>query len=318
MKSCNRVIISVLMLLGACGAEAPDPTTAAVQNVGLQTATTPPLGEGVPPGLGFPGDGSAVVTGAGTSVGGATGPAAVRWHGGQWLVPYRGSPGSVVQNVSCDVVPSATATDLIELVASNGQVLGSSTVPAATGTMIRSWIVLSPGFVIPDGGQIVMRHSPMRASGAWTGPSDDITVIGCAVNMVHPKTIPIAINGPRVGASPGFQGDALYMSGPVQTAIFQIQGVPVGSMLTGARVRVRDSAVGPTRLNAIIYPSTDGTQGPPIATSETSTGSGLAQTLSISGVTTPIAPLTTYSIYVNMTTGSAQVSVVGIDVDYRP
>lgn len=318
MKSCNRVIFAVLLSVGlsnGCGAETPD-LIAAVQDVGLaQAAGVPPLGEGIPPVAGRGGDGAAVVTQIG---GWSGGPGAVKWHGGQWVLPYSGSPGSTLANAACDVVPRADATALVELVSSNGQVLGSATVPATPPTVtIRAWPFVGT-HTMGDGEQVVMRISPRALDGSWTDASKDMTVISCAMRSYQAITVPIAINGPRAGAAPGFQGDAFYMSGAIQSAVFQISGVPVGATIVGARVRVRDSASGPTRLNVVLYPSTDGSQGAPIATSSTSSGSGQPQTLSLSGLATTVLPLTTYSLYVNMTTGTAQVSIVGIDVDYLP
>lgn len=168
-------------MIGGCDVGDGPLEMSAVRDIGLPASGVPPFGEGIAPSGGRGGDGSPVVTAVG---GWSGGPGAVRWHGGQWVMSYQAAPGSTLLNVSCDVVPSPTATDLIELVSSNGQVLGSNTVPATTANIvIRSWILLSPGHQVVDGEQVVLRHSPRdSATGAWTGSAQDLAVINCAAN----------------------------------------------------------------------------------------------------------------------------------------
>ena len=155
-------------------------------NVGLLPgASIPPLGEGVAPMGGTGGDGATSVPGKGPAEGG---PGAIRWYGGQWQIPYSGRPGSVVQNVSCDVIPNGQSTDLIELLGPGG-VIGSVTVPAITGVTIRAWITVT--HAIADGEVLVLRHSPRDvATGGWTTGVEQLTIVGCAVNAVN--TLPLA------------------------------------------------------------------------------------------------------------------------------
>lgn len=131
------------------------------------------------------------------------------------------------------------------------------------------------------------------------------------------KTISVPINGPRTGAAPGFTGDFFTISGASpQAAVFQISGIPVGRRMTAVRVRVKDSATGPTTMQVTIYPSTDGAQGASLGSSAVSSGSGAAQTLPVTGINTIVAGLVTYSVYVQTTAGAANTTVCAIDVDY--
>jgi hypothetical protein len=189
MKRATWLVVSFCALCACAQGPEDELTATAVRDVGLKTdsaaASVPPSGDGVAPVVGFPGDGAATVTQVG---GWSGGPGAIKWHGGQWVIPYDAHPGSVITNMWCDVVPNATSTDLIELIGSAG-VIGSVTVPALTGIVIRAWIIPSPGYTVPDGGPIVVRHSPRNtATGQWTGVADDLTIISCAVRSVRQST----------------------------------------------------------------------------------------------------------------------------------
>lgn len=320
MKSCNRgILLSAVLIFVGCDTpssddgrpDAAETAQAVTCSSGCTVPAVPP--NGAPESSGF----FWTVTGSGQVV----------WSGGAWDITLPVNAGDVVSSVSIvvrdngGVTPNRVTARLQAQTASGIVQVGaiSSDMSGNTQTLVMS---LPTAHVVAADERLYVQAIP------WTA-AQQIAVLNSMVGNVvvgaippsqlsSQKTIPLAINAPRVGPGPGFQGDALYMSGPVQTEVFQITGVPVGAKLTGARVRVRDSATGPTQLNAAIFPSTDGNQGPSIATSATSNGSGLPQTLSLSGLATTITPLTTYSIYVSMTTGSALVSVVGIDVDYQP
>lgn len=90
----------------------------------------------------------------------------------------------------------------------------------------------------------------------------------------------------------------------------------VGKRLLATRVYVLDSATGPTTLKSELRSMTSVGGGGLIATSNTSTGSGAAQTLSITGLTTTIPSLTSYSLRVVGVAGTAAVTVLMIEVDY--
>jgi len=130
-------------------------------------------------------------------------------------------------------------------------------------------------------------------------------------------TVPVRIVSPRTGAAPGFTGDSITLAGASpQAATFQIDEVPIGARIRAVRVRLKDSAVGPTTMNAALFPSVDGTYQAAIATSATSAGSGAVQTIPINGLTTTVAALTTYTVIVTTLAGAANTFVYAIDVDY--
>lgn len=190
----HRYVFLLGMALAGCSSDDAALAELPLQHVGIassslgSTSGVPPLGEGVPPVVGHEGDGAAVVTQVGNWSGG---PGAVKWHGGQWVMPYQASPGTMLQNVSCDVwnpTTAAPANVLIEVVSSNGQVLGSTTLPASTSVVFRAWPFVGSHAVI-DGEQIAVRLSPRDATtGTWTSAAQDVTVIGCAVNATWART----------------------------------------------------------------------------------------------------------------------------------
>jgi hypothetical protein len=176
-------VLCIAGMISACAGSDLPLETAEISNIGLSAAVgVPPLGEGIAPISGRGGDGAPVVVAIG---GWSGGPGAVKWHGGQWVVPYSAHPGASLMNASCDVVPRADASALVELVSSNGQVLGSSTVPATTANVvIRTWPFVGSHPVVDDE-QVVMRVSPRDAlTGAWTSEAQDMTIISCAVRTV--------------------------------------------------------------------------------------------------------------------------------------
>lgn len=170
-------------MIGGCDVSGDPPEATAIRDIGLPASGVPPSGEGIAPISGRGGDGSPVVTAVG---GWSTGPGAVRWYGGQWAIPYSAHPGASITNAWCEIKPRADATALVELVSSNGQVLGSSTVPAtAANIVIRSWPFVG-NHQVTDGEQVVMRISPRdSATGAWTSANQEMTVIACSARSLE-------------------------------------------------------------------------------------------------------------------------------------
>lgn len=306
-------------LMAACTSGVEPGGTGVIQDVGLATETSavtvPPLGEGVAPIMGYPGAGAPAVD----SVGGwSSGPGAVQWHGGQWLIPYVGHPGQSIANVACDVVPRADATDLIELVGTSG-VIGSVTVPATTANVtIRSWIQPSGGHVIADGEQIVMRHSPRDSTtGTFTSALQPMTVIGCFVNTVQTQTLQLSFAS-FVGTNLlGYGGGGNNVRWQGSNGVFASIPLPVGATITAIRATVRDNQNGPTTLNVMLRSEDLGnTQGTTIATSPTSSGDSTLQTLSASVSNATITAGSVYWLQVGDVSGTAVVNVYGAAVDY--
>lgn len=301
----RKVLIALYVLsysaaFGCTGTELPD--NPEVQNVGLQqqigsASGAPPLGDGIAPLAGAGGDGAPVVTGSGAAVAGPAGPGAVRWHGGQWIVPYQGHAGSTVANVSCDVIPNATSTDLVELVGPAG-VIGSVVVPAATGITIRAWPFVG-AYAVPDGGHVVIRHSALHVgTGAWTGAGEDLTIISCAVNAISLTTTTIAATA-FVAEDP-IHHPIDYIFGPAEGANFMTRAtvtVPVGHQIVAARALLRDSSTDPNaKLDLqLISINNNGTN--VIASSPVSAGTGALQMLTIAPAIV-VQPHTAYFLHV--------------------
>lgn len=92
-----------------------------------------------------------------------------------------------------------------------------------------------------------------------------------------------------------------------------------GDRILAVRLRMKDSVTGPTKLTIGLQSVVDGTVSATIATSGQSAGSGAAQTIAVSGLTTTIASGTNYQAHVNTATGTDNCSIYWIEIDYdRP
>lgn len=315
--------------LSATDALGPDAGTPVVSMTGsdaqaiVTTSGVPPLGEAVPPISGFPGDGAAVAVAA-TSW---STPGAVRWHGGQWLMPYSLSPGSVLQNVSCDIwnpTTAAPANVLVEVVSSNGQVLGASTAPASSSVVIRSWPFLGTHAVV-NGEQVIVRLSPTDATThAWTTGAQDTTVISCAARSTTPRTLIVPVQmmiNTRTASLGEGMGNVIAgnVGDPVGGYVQYIPlSLPVGTMIDGWRVRVQDSAHGgaSSQISSRLMSTTDNNNMPvSIAQSTNSTGNGMEQTITASSVNVIAAPQTQYWISVFDAVGASDGFVRRLELD---
>lgn len=154
------------------------------------------------------------------------------------------------------------------------------------------------------------------AAGAVAAANQHFTVSGTGLFKHGLKTIKVPINGPRTGSGPGITGDIFTMTGATQAAVFLIPWLPNGTRILGAKVRLKDNATGPTTMNFTICPSVDGTEQSALGTSATSAGSGATQTLSITGLTSGVAALTSYYVRVQTIAGSALQTIYAIEVDF--
>ncbi len=258
MQRVISLLVSVCALIGCAGEEdRPDMPIRdmwiAEQAVGSASGV-PPLGEAVPPISGFPGDGATVAVLAQ----GWSSPGPVRWHGGQWVMPYAEPPGSTLLNVSCDIwnpTTSAPANVLVEVVSSNGQVLGSTSLPASTSVVFRTWPFIGTHTVV-DGEQLVVRISPRDATtGAWSSAAQDVTVISCSVNArtaaLTTINLPVVPGPDSAGfASNGWANTywAVNTDQADQGMILPVRGIPVGATISAVRVKLSDSAGAPATV----------------------------------------------------------------------
>ena len=92
--------------------------------------------------------------------------------------------------------------------------------------------------------------------------------------------------------------------------------LPIGKRITAVRVFIIDNTSGPTKQRAQFQMTTiGGIVGSPV-TSSVSAGTGAAQTLTISGLTSTVTANEAPCIQVQCTTGSANVQITGAEVDY--
>lgn len=90
----------------------------------------------------------------------------------------------------------------------------------------------------------------------------------------------------------------------------------VGERILALRVKVVDSATGPSRLQFGFASGTLGGAVSTIATSAASAGNGTLQPLTLTGLTTTVAIGVAYWIYVTYNSGAANCSFGNVEVDY--
>jgi len=322
VKSSLLCGILAFIVVGCAGAP-PEELALPLRNVGLigsvsatadavsQASGVPPLGEGVAPISGSAGDGATVVTQVG---GWSGGPGAVRWHGGQWVMPYSPRSGATLQNVSCDIwnpTTSAPANVLVEVVSSNGQVLGSATAPASTTAVIRAWPFVGAHPVI-DGEQIVVRLSATDAmTHQWTTGAQDTTVIGCAVNEARTHTIVVPVpaavarTGGGVPAASLQSGSASWLVASTGELVYPLP-VYAGDVITGFRVFGNKQSSSSTRLAAtLMTASSSGGSVTGSATASNQIAAPGSFVLTVTGLSTVAAAGNSYVIQADSTTGSS-------------
>jgi hypothetical protein len=103
--------------------------------------------------------------------------------------------------------------------------------------------------------------------------------------------------------------------------VVQVPMVPVGATITSIEARVRDSAIGPTRVSLGFADQLDnGFQQPAVRPGVASSGAGAPdfQTIALTGIDRVVQPLHVYYAGVFLVSGSQPVAVSAIDVIYLP
>lgn len=153
------------------------------------------------------------------------------------------------------------------------------------------------------------------STGATTRKTDATVSRNLLVNglVQNPRTIKVPVSAPTTGASVTAQPVTITTAAQW---FGQIPELVVGQTIVAVRARVKDSATGPTKLQAVLTPSVDGVVGSPLATSPVSSGSGTAQYITAAqGGGTPVVAGTQYIASVNITTGATNCTLYEVEVD---
>ena len=105
-------------------------------------------------------------------------------------------------------------------------------------------------------------------------------------------------------------------SNPIPTNTGFDISLPIGHRIRAIRVFIQDSVTGPTTYNFTLDSITSAGTHTTIGTSNTSAGSGANQTLTLSGLTTTITTLTSYSVSIVNVAGAASSKIYGAEVDW--
>lgn len=154
------------------------------------------------------------------------------------------------------------------------------------------------------------------AANAKVKSSDLNTIQDSIISLKHGLvTMIVPING--IGQNPALGPVVITLTSP-NFAFIPIPGLKIGSRILAIRVKIRDSATGPTKLTALLRTwnylgSSDS------AFSNTSLGTGASQTLAVTGLTTIVATGNMYYAIVGFSTGTANCFIDALEVDFdRP
>lgn len=102
-------------------------------------------------------------------------------------------------------------------------------------------------------------------------------------------------------------------------AVTRVVDIPteVGRTITAIRLVLTDSATGPSAARFRLFPSsgTGGGYGAAVATSNNSSGAGVQQTISATGLNIQAAASTMYTLIADAVSGSANISLHRLEVD---
>lgn len=139
------------------------------------------------------------------------------------------------------------------------------------------------------------------------------------VTLAVPLTVPlrtmiVPLSAPVTNTS-GITAQPVTINAASPTFwVGQIDGLLVGETIAAIRLRCKDSATGPTKVQAHLTIGTDGAVGAPTSNSNVSDGSGNAQYVTMSPALV-VAVGNVYIVSANLTTGTQNCSLYHLEVD---
>lgn len=194
---------------------------------------------------------------------------------------------------------------------------------AAAGTQIKSandngaWSALVALYDLLTGQAQAFWTAVVLAVGLTLSPNLDVTVQGTGKFKHGTKTLSLPLQAQTIAGSPGptGQNNLVAFAGANTCASVGIP-LPVGARILAIRVRVLDSATGPTKAAIKLCSSVDNGAAVTIATSAQSAGSGAFQTLTLTGLTTVLASLTSYWVAIGTATGVQTITLNNLEIDW--
>lgn len=154
-------------------------------------------------------------------------------------------------------------------------------------------------------------------AGLTAAANQHVTVSGTGVFKHGTKTLSLPMQAQTIAGSPGPTGqNNLVAFAGANTCMSAQIPLPVGARILAVRVRIQDSATGPTKAAIKLMSSVDSGAAVTIATSAQSAGSGAYQTLVLSGLTQVLASLTSYWVAIGTATGTNTITLNNLEVDY--
>jgi hypothetical protein len=151
-------------------------------------------------------------------------------------------------------------------------------------------------------------------AGLTAGTNQNITLAGTGV-LKHGTWTKLIVPNPN---GPTFTTTFASMNVSVQNATVQLdQHFLIGDVITAIRIAVTDNVTGPTTLSSTLRKFTNGSGSPAtVATSNTSSGAGTLQTLSMTGLSETITSGFAHQVAVIFASSNNASVVWTIEVDY--
>lgn len=292
MKSCNRAIVSVLVLLAGCGGAPSEQTTAS------EVLTS--AGTVVSPGTGW---GDTGVTGTTRADG------SVDWCCTSWIVPLPVAAGDAVGTVTVSVRDNGPdngfplSADRNSITAMVGTPSGTGfnalqfATTAANGDVQSVTLTFNPPHIVAQGENLQFRVRAQYPASwppvpaihtSWVGPVTMRAPVQAPLPAVVAATINIPVtpaparaDGPSLGFATTSWG--MNTSSGDDGVLLPVHGVPVGATISAVRVKLSDSTAAPATVT-LLAKEMPALAAPVWATkgSASSTGSGAIQLVQFS------------------------------------
>lgn len=306
MKSCNRAIVSVFVLLAGCNPESADlgPDAGARLDQTVQLVQTLPVGQGVSPCTGYRPIGSATSYGANADQ-------SLQFASGPWLVPVTVPVGTQVQGFGVALIDNGGAvpnTVRVELVSSTSGTLGSIT-SLGSGTE-QAWTSAFGTSHVTTGGEMLwFRATPTRGDGSLASLNSTLESLSVWSGLAPTHISAHAFVG-LGGTSVSYDQNATFSRSGLVAASLPLRNC---AAIESVRVYIKDSTTPASQAAAVLASTSQSGMENDIAASQVSNGNGTSQTLTITG-SFPVTTGMSYWIEVKNVIGTGTVSISGADV----
>lgn len=193
---------------------------------------------------------------------------------------------------------------------------GTTTLTVGTGAVTFGGLCnANAGIAVPTGQAVTLNGTATLTVGSGAVTMGGTLGVTGAISSQAVRTMIVPLSAPVTNTS-GVTAQAVTINASSPTHwVGQIPGLIAGQTISEIRLRLTDSATGPTKVQAHLTLGVDGGIGSPTATSNLSSGSGAAQYITMSSLGLVVAAGTVYIVEADLNTGSANCSLYHLEVD---